>query len=438
MEKFLHEHLDVLLAEKSRRVIHHKNLMQQYSNVCRRLRQKIDPSFEKSFEYLEQLCQSDTKECVDDEDDDIESDEKYQFHIPNQTELDKLERAVVEYKIKIDANFAILSELKQEIYRLMTKLNYTPKTDIEKSILSEPLESLPLSDDYLANLQSLKIRFVAQKSQDEKFVENIHFTVAGRKLRALFSVDSFEENFDENALKRYGAEIAKWKAYYEERQEILDKVQVWLDLWNRKIDYEVKREIKSLIDRWTRDPICVDDLPVLQHLETIESQYHEKKEQEKLAKEKEALQTTRAYVHSSLALTRSPTAFSAGASGSQNVRSRPPGLPTASGSSTNSLKRKALAPANDERVVLTTNHDGNYQKFVSEAGRCRALLYSNIYYNASRSNVVYLYCQLSKENSFEQNTECKSKGYEAQSSFIQHAQKNSDSIVNSPSKVVRR
>lgn len=38
----------------------------------------------------------------------------------------------------------------------MRKLDFTPKTDVEKIILAEPIESLPLSDDFLNELEHLE------------------------------------------------------------------------------------------------------------------------------------------------------------------------------------------------------------------------------------------------------------------------------------------
>lgn len=48
-----------------------------------------------------------------------------------------------------------------------------------------------------------------------------------------------EEDFDEEALDRYTNEIARWKVYYEERQEVLDKIECWKNLWSEKLQYEV-------------------------------------------------------------------------------------------------------------------------------------------------------------------------------------------------------
>jgi len=51
-----------------------------------------------------------------------------------------------------------LTKHKQEIYNYMNKLDYLPKTDLEKLVVSELIEKLPLSDGFLTEVEHLEFQ----------------------------------------------------------------------------------------------------------------------------------------------------------------------------------------------------------------------------------------------------------------------------------------
>lgn len=414
-ESFLRDHFDQLKAEKRHRL------------------NQLDELIAQDEQYVKRLDSSPFK---------------IRHEIPTKEELKEFKDHVVKSRTKMETNRVELTKYKQEIVNFMRKLKKNAKTDLEKLIVAEPIETLPLSDaflndldqlefslreEYAAHLAIIKQRMAEVESELFLWWDKCHFTEAERQKFHRVA----PENFDEIALHKYTNEIAKLKNFFLERQAVLDKFDQWLGMWRQKVAYEdkdkdsnrllnrggallqeererkrlertlpiVKEDLRKMANQWQQEhkneEFKINNVPIMDHLDQIETEYYAQKEIDKAAKlmaKKQQIeserrfgcqQTTpskkrpiapqsgrttptpmnknpgssasRNYVHSSLAVTRSPSSMQnqlGTKAGPSAAPSRPAGLPISGGVAGGSLKRKVnMAAAVDSKQQQLADHE---------------------------------------------------------------------------------